>query len=313
MSELPMSEFPSVSFGGWIAFSAFVVVMIFLDLFLLDKKNRIISVSRALVTSGMWVSLALLFNLGIWIDYGEERALNFLAGYLIEKSLSVDNIFVFLLIFDYFHTPKEYQHKVLVWGILGAIVMRALFIFFGIALVHSFHWVLYLFGLFLLYAAIHMVCQKEEHIRPGDNIAIKILKKFIPITHNYDGDRFFSKSAGRWYATPLLAALITVESTDVIFALDSIPAVMAITLDPFIIYTSNIFAIMGLRSLYFALSGVMSKFHLLKYGLAAILAFVACKMLLASFIKIPIGVALGFIALSLGASIFASILFPSKR
>ena len=264
------------------------------------------------MTSCLWVCLALLFNLGIWSYYGEERALNFFAGYLIEKSLSVDNLFVFLLIFDYFHTPKACQHKVLFWGVLGAIVMRALFIFFGIALVNSFNWILYVFGLFLIYAAISMLRQQDTKIHPEDNFAIKILKKFMPISNSYDGDRFFTKKANQWYATPLFVTLIIVETTDVIFALDSIPAIMAITLDPFIIYTSNIFAILGLRSLYFALSGVMSLFHLLKYGLAAVLLFVACKMLLASYIHIPIGITLGFIVVALGSSIVASIRFPKK-
>jgi len=288
------------------------MMMIVFDLLVLHRKDKVISVKDALLTSGLWIGLAFIFNLGIWFYKGSEIALDFLAGYLIEKSLSIDNLFVFLLIFKYFNTKKEHEHKVLFWGILGAIVMRALFIFFGVELVASFHWVLYLFALFLLYAAVNMVLPKKN-INPENNFVIKLLKKFIPISNDNNTAHFFTKKGNQWYATTLFVTLISIETTDVIFAIDSIPAIMAITLDPFIIYTSNIFAIMGLRSLYFALSGVMSLFYLLKYGLAAILAFVAFKMLAESYIDVPITIALGFIVMALAISIAASVIFSQRK
>lgn len=314
LSKTPtMSDHPVEPLWVWIAFNAFVLTLIILDLFILQRSKKVISVKEALLTSAVWISLALCFNIFIWMYRGSEDALNFLAGYLIEESLSVDNLFVFILIFDYFKTPKQYQHKVLFWGIIGAIVMRALFIFFGIALVHKFQWIFYLFGLFLVYAAIKMVIPKNEKIDPEDNLVIKLIKRFVPITPKYYNDRFFTKIDGVWWATPLFIVLITVETTDLIFALDSIPAVMGITLDPFIIYTSNIFAILGLRALYFALAGIMPLFHFLKYGLGAILAFVGLKMLLVNYIHVNIGVSLGFIVLALVASIAASLAFPKIR
>jgi tellurite resistance protein TerC len=297
---------------GWAAFNVFVITMIILDLFVLHRNKKTISVKQALAASTAWISMALIFNLGIYYFHGKEKALDFLAGYLIEESLSIDNLFIFIVLFDYFHTPKEYHHKVLFWGILGAIVMRAIFIFFGIALVNKFHWVLYIFGVFLIYAGIKMALPKSEQIHPEKNFIIKLLKKIIPVSHSYDGDKFFSLINNVWHATPLFIVLVTVEFTDLIFAIDSIPAVMAITLDPFIVYTSNIFAILGLRSLYFALANMMPLFHFLKYGLAAILGFVGFKMLLESFIEIPIGVSLGFIATAIALSIVASFIFPSQ-
>lgn len=303
-----MSEHPQEPLWMWIGFNAFVLILITLDLFVLHRHNKVISVKKALQTSACWISLALCFNLFIWWYRGSQDALNFLAGYLIEESLSVDNLFVFILIFDYFRTPKEYQHKVLFWGILGAIVMRAVFIFFGIALIHKFAWIFYVFGLFLIYAAIKMVMPKNEGIHPENNFVIKTVKRFIPITPKYHKDHFFTKIDGRLWATPLFVVLLTVETTDLIFAIDSIPAVMGITLDPFIIYTSNIFAILGLRALYFALAGIMPLFQYLKYGLAAILVFVGLKMLLAGYFHVPIGIALGFIVVALGISIAVSIL-----
>lgn len=298
---------------GWIAFNTFVITMIILDLFILHRNQKIMGFKQALITSGVWISMALIFNLGIYYFSGRDKALDFLAGYLIEEALSIDNLFVFLLIFDYFHTPREYQHKVLFWGILGAVVMRALFIFFGIALVNQFHWLLYIFGAFLIYAAIKMALPKNEAINPENNFVIKMVKKIFPVTKDYVGDNFFTRIDGKLWATPLFIAVVTVEMTDLIFAIDSIPAVMAITLDPFIVYTSNIFAILGLRSLYFALANLIPLFHFLKYGLAAILGFVGLKMLLGHFIDIPIGVSLGFIALSLIATVCASLLFPKQK
>lgn len=306
----PMIDMP---LWGWIAFNIFVVTMIILDLFVFHRKHKILSIKQALTASSMWIGMALIFNLGIYYFFGQEKALDFLAGYLIEESLSIDNLFVFILIFEFFRTPREFQHKVLFWGILGAIIMRALFIFFGIALVSRFHWILYLFGAFLIYAAIKMALPKNEQIKPESNVMIKLLKKFFPVTHTYDGDKFFTQINHTWHITPLFVALITVEMTDLIFAIDSIPAIMAITLDPFIIYTSNIFAILGLRSLYFALANLMPLFHYLKYGLAAILGFVGLKMLLAEFIYIPVTVSLGFIVAAIVLSIAASLLKTQRR
>jgi tellurite resistance protein TerC len=296
----------------WMAFNIFIVGMILLDLCFLHKNKHAISLKEALTASSIWIGMALAFNVGIYYTLGKGPALDFLAGYLIEKSLSVDNLFVFIAIFDYFHTPSKYQHKVLFWGILGAIVLRALFIFFGIALVDRFHFILYIFGLFLIYAAIKMAMPKDDEIHPERNPVIKLFKKFMPVTHEYSGSNFFIKKDLQWYATPLFIALLTVEMSDVMFALDSIPAIMAITLDPFIIYTSNIFAILGLRALYFALAGLFPLFHFLKYGLALILAFVGVKMLIEPFIEIPIEFALGFIIATIAASTLASVACAKK-
>jgi tellurite resistance protein TerC len=301
-----------VPLWGWIVFHIFVISLIILDLFVFNRGKKEIGVKQALVTSAAWISLAFLFNLVIYYFYGIENALNFLAGYLIEESLSIDNLFVFIVIFEYFCTPRKYQHKVLFWGILGAIIMRALFIFLGIELVHRFHWILYLFGIFLIFAAIKMALPKDKQINPEDNLIIRLIKKIFPVTPSYVEDKFFVKKDNKWWGTPLFITLITIEITDLIFAIDSIPAIMAITLDPFIVYTSNVFAILGLRSLYFALANLMPMFHLLKYGLAAILGFVGIKMLLAFFIHIPIGISLGFIALALILSIGTSLLCPNK-
>lgn len=297
----------------WICFNVAVIFFIIFDLFVLHKKNNAISIKKALIESGCWISAAMLFNVFIWIYRGPDDALDFLAGYLIEESLSIDNLFVFIMIFDYFRTPKEYQYKVLFWGILGAILMRALFIYFGLALVNKFSIIFYVFGIFLIYTGIKMATSKNEEIDPEHNIVIKLVKKFIPTTTDYCDGKFFTKIDGRMFATPLFIVLISIEMTDVIFALDSIPAIMGITLDPFIIYTSNIFAILGLRSFYFALSGFLPLFSFLKYGLAAILTFVGLKMLLAGYVHVPIWVALGFIILALVTSILASLWVPSKN
>lgn len=308
-----MSELIQMPLWGWIAFNIFIVTMITADLVFMHRQKTALNIKQALALSAMWISMALIFNLGIYYFYGRDAALDFLAGYLIEESLSIDNLFVFILIFEYFRVPREYHHKVLFWGILGAILMRALFIFFGIALVSSFHWILYILGAFLIYAAIKMAMPRSETIDPEHNIAIICLKKLVPVTKHFDGDKFFTKIDNRWWATPLFVVVIALEMTDLIFAIDSIPAVMAITLDPFIVYTSNIFAILGLRALYFALAGLMPLFHYLKYGLSAILAFVGCKMLLEPFVDISIGVSLGFIVTALTISICASLLRPQIK
>jgi tellurite resistance protein TerC len=290
----------------WVGFNLFVLAMIAIDLFVIHKDAKEVTIKQALLTSALWIALALTFNVGLYFALGKSAALAFFTGYLIEKSLSIDNLFVFLLLFKYFQTPKKYQYKVLFWGILGAIIMRALFIYFGLALIAAFGWVFYLFGAFLIYTGYKMAFTHTQEIDPKDNPILRLANKLIPINHAYEEDRFFVKKNNKWHATPLFAVLIAVESTDLIFALDSIPAVMAITLDPFLIYTSNIFAILGLRSLYFALSHMMGLFHHLHYGLAAILAFVGLKMLLAHYVEIPITLSLAFIALSLLASIIAS-------
>jgi len=296
----------------WIFFNIFVLAMLTLDLGVFHRKAHVIKIKEALVWSGVWITLALLFNLGIYIWRGPETALEFLAGYLIEKSLSVDNIFVFLLIFSYFGVPPLYQHKVLFWGILGALVMRAVFIATGITLIEKFHWTIYLFGAILVLTGVKMALQKERKIQPERNPVIRLFRRWVPVTEDYAQDKFFVKRAGRYLATPLFIVLIVVETTDVIFAVDSIPAILAITLDPFIVYTSNVFAILGLRALYFALSGVMELFHHLHYGLSVVLVFVGIKMLLTDLYKIPVSIALSVVAGILLVSVMASIFDKRK-
>jgi tellurite resistance protein TerC len=296
----------------WAVFNIFVLAMLALDLGVFHRRAHVIKIKEALVWSAVWIALALLFNLGIYFWRGPETALEFLTGYLIEKSLSVDNIFVFLLIFSYFGTPPPYQHKVLFWGILGALIMRAVFIAAGITLIEKFHWTIYLFGAFLILIGIKMALQKERKIRPERNPLFRLFRRWVPVTDDYAEGAFIVKRAGRYLATPLLIVLIAVETTDVIFAVDSIPAILAITLDPFIVYTSNVFAILGLRALYFALAGVMELFHYLHYGLSAVLVFVGIKMLLADLYKIPVSIALSVVAGILLVSVMASILDKKK-
>jgi tellurite resistance protein TerC len=287
--------------------------MLALDLGVFHRKAHVIKIKEALVWSGVWITLALLFNLGIYLWRGQETALEFLAGYLIEKSLSVDNIFVFLLIFSYFGVPPLYQHKVLFWGILGALIMRAVFIATGITLIEKFHWTIYLFGAILVLTGVKMALQKDRKIQPERNPVIRLFRRCVPVTEDYAQDKFFIKRAGRYLATPLFIVLIVVETTDVIFAVDSIPAILAITLDPFIVYTSNVFAILGLRALYFALSGVMELFHHLHYGLSVVLVFVGTKMLLTDLYKIPVSIALSVVAGILLVSVMASIFDKEKN
>ena len=297
----------------WIGFNIFVLVMLALDLGVFHRKAHVIKIKEALLWSGVWITLALLFNLGIYLWRGPETALEFLTGYLIEKSLSVDNIFVFLLIFSYFGVPPLYQHKVLFWGILGALIMRAVFIAIGITLIEKFHWTIYLFGAILVLSGVKMAFQKERKIQPERNPVVRLFHRWVPVTEDYAQDRFFVKRAGRYLATPLFIVLIVVETTDVIFAVDSIPAILAITLDPFIVYTSNVFAILGLRALYFALAGIMELFHHLHYGLSAVLVFVGIKMLLTDLYTIPVSIALSVVAGILLASVMASILDKRKK
>jgi tellurite resistance protein TerC len=301
---------------AWVGFTLFVLAMLALDLGVFHRKSHEVTIKEALVWSGVWVVLALLFNLGVYYWRGYGPALEFLTGYLIEKSLSVDNIFVFMLIFSYFNVPPRYQHRVLFWGVLGALVMRALLIILGISLIQQFRWVIYLFGALLILTGVKMVLNKDKEIRPERNPALRLFRRFIPVTDDYRGGKFFVKQEGhgaRYFATPMLIVLLIVETTDIIFAVDSIPAILAITLDPFIIYSSNVFAILGLRALYFALAGVMKLFHHLHYGLSAILVFVGGKMLLADFYKIPVGLALGVIAGILIISALASLAFPRRN
>jgi tellurite resistance protein TerC len=306
----------------WLFFNLFVLAMLALDLGVFHRKSHEVKFKEALAWTGVWISLALVFNFGLWrywdviapgSEYsGGQAGLAFLTGYLIEKALSVDNIFVFILVFAYFHVPSKYQHKVLFWGIIGALIFRAIFIFSGIALLEKFHWMIYVFGALLIFTGIKMVTQKDKEIDPEKNPVIRIFRKIMPVTPEFVGDQFFTVINAKTFATPLFITLIFIEMTDVVFAVDSIPAILAITKEPFIVYTSNVFAILGLRSLYFALSGIMNLFHYLHYGLAAILVFVGGKMVLADIIgKVPVSVSLGFIAGVLLLSIVASLLFPA--
>ncbi len=296
----------------WIIFNVFVLGVLALDLLVLHRKAHTVSLREAMAWSCVWVFLALLFGLGVYFVRGEEKALEFLTGYVIEWSLSVDNLFVFLVIFSYFAVPPLYQHRVLFWGILGALVLRAIFIATGTALLANFHWMIYIFGGFLVFTGIKLLFAGEEKIEPEKNPAVRLVRRFIKVTPDYEGQRFFIRKDGRLWATPLLLVLVVVETTDVIFAVDSIPAIFGITLDPFIVYTSNVFAILGLRALFFLLAGVMEMFRYLKVGLSFVLCFVGAKMMLADFYKIPIGVSLGIVAGILGISILASFLVRPK-
>jgi len=292
----------------WLAFNAFVLGMLALDLGVFHRKAHAVTVREAATWSAVWVALALIFNFGIYLWKGQEPALQFLAGYLIEKSLSVDNIFVFVLVFTFFAVPAAYQHRVLFWGILGALVMRGIFIAAGAALLATFHWVIYVFGAFLVVTGIKMALVRGDQIHPDRNPLVRLTRRLLPVTNGYREDRFVVREGGKWVATPLLLVLLVVESTDLVFAVDSIPAIFAVTSDTFIIYTSNVFAILGLRSLYFLLAGVVEKFYYLKLGLSVVLAFVGVKMLLTDVAKIPIALSLAVIATVIAVAIVASLL-----
>ncbi len=292
----------------WILFNIFVLAMLALDLGVFHRKAHEVKIKEAVAWSAVWIALALLFNVGVYFWRGSEQAQAFLTGYLIEKSLSVDNIFVFLLIFSYFHVDSIYQHKVLFCGILGALIMRAVFIAAGVTLIQQFHWVIYIFGAFLVLTGIKMALQKHKQIHPERNPVLKLFRRFLPTTDHYVQGKFLVKLNGRILATPLFVVLLVVETTDLIFAADSIPAILAITLDPFIVYTSNVFAILGLRALYFALAGAMRLFHYLYFGLSSILVFIGIKMLLADIYKIPIFIALSVVAGILMISVVVSVL-----
>jgi tellurite resistance protein TerC len=291
----------------WIGFTVFIVGLLALDLGVFHRRAHEIGFREALSWSVVWVSLALGFNLLVYYWFGATTALEFLAGYLIEKALSVDNIFVFLLIFSYFAVPRAYQHRVLFWGILGALVMRAVFIVLGAALLHAFHWIIYIFGALLVVTGYKMLRAGDVEVQPERNPVYRLFKRFVPAVTEYRGARFFTIENGRRHATPLLLVLVAIECTDLVFAVDSIPAIFAVTRDPFIVYTSNIFAILGLRAMFFMLSGIMGMFEHLKIGLAAVLMFVGTKMLVSDIYKIPIGVSLAVVAALIGGSIVASI------
>ena len=297
----------------WIGCNIFVLAMLALDLGVFHRQAHVVSFKESITWTVVWVALALCFNLGIWHYDGSQKALEFFTGYLIEKSLSVDNVFVFALLFAYFAVPPVYQHKVLFWGILGALVMRAIMIALGAALITKFAWIIYVFGAFLILTGIKMVVKREEEIHPERNPVVTWFKQLMPVTADYRGDRFFVREQGVRQATPLFVVLLLVEFSDLIFAVDSIPAIFAVTTDPFIVYTSNVFAILGLRSLYFALAGVMDTFHYLKMGLGVILSFVGVKMLLAhTAYKIDTLVSLGIVVLILAIAIVASLLRPKR-
>jgi tellurite resistance protein TerC len=294
----------------WLGFTAFVLVLLALDLGVFHRKAHEVRTKEALTWTAVWIALALLFNLGVYHWFGSQLALEFLTGYVIEKALSVDNLFVFLVVFSYFSVPQALQHRVLFWGILGALVMRALFIFLGAALLQSFHWIIYVFGGFLIITGIKLLVQSEQEVHPERNPILRLFRRFLPTVPDYRGTRFLVREAGRLYATPLLMVLVVIEATDIVFAVDSIPAIFAVTADPFIVYTSNVFAILGLRALYFALAAMMGRFHYLKTGLGLVLTFVGIKMAITDLYKIPIAISLAVIATILTGSVIASLLRP---
>jgi len=291
----------------WVGFNIFVLAMLALDLGVFHRKAHALSLKEASIWSVVWITLAMVFNAGLYLFAGPEPALQFFTGYLIEKSLSVDNIFIFVLLFTFFKVPAAYQHRVLYWGILGALIMRGTLIAVGVALIESFHWIIYLFGAFLIFTGIRMGFHKEIEVHPENDLLLKFIRRFVPVTENYEHDRFFVRRAGQVMVTPLLLVLLVIDTTDLIFAVDSIPAVFAVTRDPFLVYTSNIFAILGLRSLYFVFAGIMEKFYYLKLGLSVILTFVGVKMVLADVFSLPTALSLVVIAVVLTIAIVASI------
>jgi tellurite resistance protein TerC len=290
----------------WVLFNIFVVAMLVLDLGVFHRRVHTVKFREALIWSVVWIALAIIFAVVIYFWHGRTPSLEFVTGYVIELSLSVDNLFVFLLIFRYFQVPPGHQHKVLFWGILGALIMRAIFIAAGVGLIQRFHWIIYVFGAFLVYSGIKLFRQGEAEIHPEKNPVLRLFRRWVPVTKDYEGDKFFIRRTGL-FATPLLVVLVVVETTDLLFAVDSIPAILAITRDAFIVYTSNVFAILGLRSMYFALAGMMEMFRYLHYGLSLVLMFVGGKMLLSHYYEVPTVVALsvvaGILLLSVGASL----------
>ncbi len=296
----------------WSGFIAFVVAMLALDLGVFHRKAHAVSLKEAAIWSGVWVGFAVLFNVAIWHYFGAERGLEFATGYVIEKALSVDNLFVFVAIFSAFAVPAAFQHQVLFWGILGALVLRAIFILVGGALLARFHWVMYLFGAILLFTAVKLFVSRDEKPEPEKSPVTRLFRRFVPTTEGFRGTSFLVKENGRRLATPLLLVLVLVEATDLVFAVDSIPAIFAVTRDPFLVFTSNIFAILGLRSLYFLLAGIVDRFHYLKPALALVLAFVGTKMVIVDLYKVPVGASLAVIATLIGGAVLLSFLRPPK-
>jgi tellurite resistance protein TerC len=303
-----------MSIWFWVIFNAVILVLLFLDLTVWNRGGRVIPFKQALLSSAIWIALAFAFAVFIHQWLGASKALEFVTGYIIEEALSVDNLFVFILLFAYFKVPPEQERTVLFWGIIGALIMRGIFIVAGVALVQRFHWVMYLFGAFLIYSGFQLLREgDEEQVDPARNPVLKLTRKLVPVSEEYHGHSFFIRRAGKTLATPLFVVLLVVETTDVLFATDSIPAILAISRDPFIVYTSNVFAVLGLRSMFFALSGLMKIFHYLHYGLAVILMFIGAKMLASAKYELPTWIALAVIAVVLALSVLASILFPKKE
>lgn len=310
---LPLASLDVIPVWAWVGFFLFIAAMLALDLGLFRRGSHTVSMKEALAWCGVWGALALAFNALIWWWRGPELGQQFLASYLIELCLSVDNVFVFILTFAYFKVPPQYQHRVLFWGILGAVLMRTVFILVGVSIINRFHWVLYIFGAFLVYTGLKMAFTKEDsEVHPDDNPAVKLFRKFYPVSTKNDHGHFFTKENGKRMATPLFIVLLVVETTDVVFALDSIPAVLAITKDGFVALTSNVFAILGLRSLYFALNGIMQLFRYLKIGLAVILVFIGVKMLIEPWLHVTTTVSLAVIGTVLSMSVLLSALIKEK-
>jgi len=300
---------------AWAAFLGFIVLMLALDLGVFHRGSREVTVRGALVWVTVWIVLALAFNTLIYFWRGPQPAMEFLTGYLVELCLSIDNVFVFIVVFAYFRVPAEFQHRVLFWGIIGAVVMRAVFILVGIALINRFEWVIAIFGVFLVYTGFKLVLPGKKELDPEKNPVVRLFRRFFPVSKDIAGGRFFTVESGRRVATPLFIVLLVIEATDVVFALDSIPAILAITRDSFIVFTSNIFAILGLRSLYFALAGVIKLFRFLNIGLAVVLVFIGVKMLVDYFLDfhVPIVHSLAFIGAVLAASVICSIVIPGRN
>ena len=295
----------------WILFNVFVLAMLALDLGVFHRRGHTISFREALGWSGLWVGLAASFAVLVYFWHGRAASLEFATGYLIELSLSIDNLFVFLVIFRYFRVPSGLQHRVLFWGILGALITRGIFILAGVSLIRRFEWLTYVFGALLVYSGIKLLRQGGEEIDPEKNPVLRVFRKWVPVTNDYEGERFWVRQPGL-YATPLVVVLLVVETTDIVFAVDSIPAVLAITLNAFIVYTSNVFAVLGLRSMYFAVAGAMDLFEYLHYGLAAVLVLIGAKMLASHYYKVPTVVALGTVAGVIAISVVASVVWPRK-
>ena len=296
----------------WAGFSAFVLAMLALDLGVVHRRAHAVGVGEALVWSALWILLALFFNVGVYFWFGYERALEFLTGYVVEKSLSIDNLFVFSVLFSSFAVPAALQHRVLLWGIVGALAMRAILIVVGTALLQRFHWLAYVFGALLVLTGMRLLVQQGSEPHPERNPLFRLLRGFVPSVSDYRGSRFFVVESGRRYATPLFLVLLAVEATDLVFALDSIPAIFAVTSDPFIVFTSNVFAMLGLRALYFALADMLWRFHRLKVGLALVLVFVGGKMLAEPVYHVPIAVSLGVTAALIAGSVAASLIRPRQ-